>query len=614
MDNHILSVVCFQRKIIEDNHCYKLTEKYFMNGKSYKKIIFIYCIPLLVIAGISVATNIKNGEDIKHSFLIMLITIIPVIYSLIPLIKDSLLVINRSKDRLTSEFFTDRESDLVHLLSILCSQEHRIEIKGKDEYCGKTWLAMRLCDYINHPKDKSYEELKIKIPYKRAFYFDLQKNNAEKLDNFFSSNIISVKDVIIFDHVENIEKLIDKQNRYHFQMVYIMKKPVETDFSSYYISKFKLEDMEILHSKIRSMYPNLDELTKKEFDKLYELTNGNIGRISGVLSEQRSLNWLKEITCGKKTEYDIELDRIQIELFAGRYKSASEMLEEFNSKYNNDMKNVMDLKYKYLLMLSDCKHLLNSYKDALSILSVIATTDYFAYNHNHEIELHKAHYCKHLWKCDDALNILYSIKDESYSAIVDSLGILAAKYFINDLHVDHTDKSSIEVYKDYYICAENSTLEHSQADTYKLMRHKAIHEYYANSNSTMDELISYINKIIGIYHAENNRLLANAYFIQGEIYRLYKEYDNAIISYTKCLGVTNDNNIIIQVNLMVYYLKVIKKLNINFNILDNKNIIELCENNNYASKLYTRIKCIELNDPNANQIISCFDSRIMPIL
>ena len=585
-------------------------EKYSMNGKT----IFLFGTPLFLIAGISVATNIKNGQDIKYSFLIMLITIIPVIYSLIPLIEDSLLAINRSKDRLTGEFFTDRESDLRHLLTILCSQEHRIEIKGKDEYCGKTWLAMRLCDFINHPKDKTFEELKIKIPYKRAFYFDLQKNNDEKLDEFFHSNIISVNDVIIFDHVENIEKLIDKQNCYHFQMVYIMKKPIETDFSSHYISKFKFDDMEILHNKIRSMYPNLDELTKKEFDKLYELTNGNIGRISGVLSEQRSISWLKEISCGKKTEYDIELDRIQIELFAGRYKIASEMLAEFNSKYKNDMKNVMDLKYKYLLMLSDCKHLLNNYKDALNILSVIATTDYSAYNYNYEIELHNAHYCKHLWQCDKALNILYGIKGESYSAIVDSLGILAAKYFINDLHVDFTDKNSIEVYKDYYICAENSTLEHTQADTYKLMRHKAVYEYYSNSDSNMDDLISYINEIIDIYNCENNRLLANAYFIQGEIYRLYKKYDNAIVSYNKCLGVTRDNNIIIQVNLMVYYLKVIKKLNVNFNILDNQNIILFCENNNYANKLYNRIKCIELNDPNANEIIACFDSRIMPIL
>lgn len=585
-----------------------------MNGKSYKKIIFIYCIPLFIIAGISIATNIKNGQDIKYSILTMLLIIIPLTYTFIPLIKDSLLAINRSKDRLTGEFFTDRESDLLHLLTMLCSQEHRIEIKGKDEYCGKTWLAMRLCDYINHPKDKPFEELNIKIPYKRAFYFDLQKNNAEKLDVFFNSNIISLKDVIIFDHVENLEKLIDKQNCYHFQMVYIMKKAVEIDFSSYYISKFKLEDMEILHDKIRSIYPNLDELTRKEFDKLYELTNGNIGRISGVLSEQRSISWLKEIACGKKTEYDIELDRIQIELFAGRYKVASEMLEDFYSKYNSGMKNMMDLKYKYLLMLSDCKHLLNSYKDALNILSVIDTADYSSYNEKYEVELHKAHYCKHLWSCDEALNILYSIKSESYSAIVDSLGILAAKYFINDSHVDFTDKNAIEVYKDYYICAENSTLEHGQADTYKLMRHKAVYEYYTNSNSTMDELISYINKIIDIYHAENNRLLANAYFIQGEIYRLYKEYDNAIISYNNCLGVTQDNNIVIQVNLMVYYLKVIKKININFNILDNQDIIRLCENNNYASKLYSRIKCIELKDSNANEIVACFDSRIMPIL
>ena len=50
------------------------------------------------------------------------------------------------------------------------------------------------------------------------------------LDDFFNSNIISTKDVIIFDHVENIETLIDKQNCYHFQMIYIMKNPIEIDF------------------------------------------------------------------------------------------------------------------------------------------------------------------------------------------------------------------------------------------------------------------------------------------------------------------------------------------------------------------------------------------------
>ena len=65
---------------------------------------------------------------------------------------------------------------------------------------------------------------------------------------------------------------------------------------------------------------------------------------------------------------------------------------------------------------------------------------------------------------------------------------------------------------------------------------------------------------------------------------------------------------------MVYYLKVIKKLNLDFNVINDETIIELCECNNYADKVYHRIKCIELNDPNADEISNCFDSRIMPIL
>lgn len=585
-----------------------------MNAKSYKKVICAYIVSILGVVGISIGTNMQDNKGIKNSILIMLVLLIPAVYSFIPLIKETLLAANRSKYRLTSEIFTDRKNDLKHLLTILSSQDHRIEIKGKEESCGKTWLAMRLCDYINNPKDKSLCLPDIKVPYKRAFYVDLQGCNAEKLDNFFNSKIIFQKDVIIFDHVEDIEKLISIQERYHFQMVYVMKQQIETNFSSHYISKFNIENMEILHEKIRNTYPNLDELTKKEFDKLFELANGNIGRISGVLGEQKSIKWLKNIANGSKTEYDIELDKIQIELFVGHYKTAEEKLSNFKSEYDNEMKSIMDINYKYLLMLSDCKHLLNNYTDALGILSLIETPNYRVYNKNYEIELHKAHYCKHLWRCDEALSILRNIKDTSYSAIVDSLGILAAKYFINDLHVDFSDKSSIEVYKHYYICAESSNLTHTQSDSYKLMRHKVVYKYYANSNLDLTELISDINAIIAIYNAENNRLLANAYFIQGEIYRLYMKYNDAIVSYKNCLNITHDNNIVIQVNLMVYYLKYVKKLNLDFNIINDETIIEICECNKYADKVYRRIKCIELNDPNANEIITCFDSRIMLIL
>lgn len=54
--------------------------------------------------------------------------------------------------------------------------------------------------------------------------------------------------------------------------------------------------------------------------------------------------------------------------------------------------------------------------------------------------------------------------------------------------------------------------------------------------------------------------------------------------------------------------------NLDFVIINDEIINKICERNNYADKLYRRIKCIELNDFNANEIITCFDTRIMPIL
>lgn len=582
-----------------------------MNEGSYKAVKYAYIVSVLGVVALSIIINIRDNKSIKDSILITLVVLIPAIYSFIPLVRDAISNVNKSKYRLTGEIFTDREKDLKHLLTILSSQDKKIEIKGKEECCGKTWLAMRLCDYINNPKDKSLCFPDIKIPYKRAYYFDF---NTEQLDQFFISNIITPKDVIIFDHVDDITKLIRMQECYHFQMVYVMKKSEETDFSSHYISEFKSENMEVLHDKIRSTYPKLEQLSKRDFDKLFELTGGNIGRISGVLSEQKSIKWLKDITNGSKTEYDIELDKIQIELFVGHYKTAEEKLDAFELKYSGAMKSLLDINYKYLLMRSDCMHLLNNYADALDTLSLIETQDYWIYSKNYEVQLHKAHYYKHLWCCDIALDILWNLKEVSYSALVDSLGILAAKYFIDDLHVRFSDKKSIDVYKDIYVCAENSNLEHTQADKYKLMRNKSVYEYYMHNHSDLTTLVSDINKIIDIYNAENNRLLANAYFIRGEIYRIYKEYGNAIVSYKKCLNTTRDNNILIQVNLMVYYLKYIKKIDVDFKIINDETINKMCESNHYADKVYRRIKCIELNDPNVKEVITCFDTRIMPIL
>ena len=86
----------------------------------------------------------------------------------------------------------------------------------------------------------------------------------------------------------------------------------------------------------------------------------------------------------------------------------------------------MHLTYKYNFILSNCEHMLNQYETALATLSIIEIPMYKKYNKGFKIELQKAHYNKHLWNCNEALEILDNIKDNSFAALVDSLGILAA--------------------------------------------------------------------------------------------------------------------------------------------------------------------------------------------
>lgn len=61
-----------------------------MNAKSYKKIIVAYIISVLGVVGISLGKSIQDKNDIKNSILIMLVVLIPAIYSLIPLLKEAI--------------------------------------------------------------------------------------------------------------------------------------------------------------------------------------------------------------------------------------------------------------------------------------------------------------------------------------------------------------------------------------------------------------------------------------------------------------------------------------------------------------------------------------------
>ena len=577
-----------------------------------KKIILLY-ISLVVLVIFSIYSAYIQ-QNIFFAFLSCVIILIPAIISSEPLINEYKLWKNKNKNRLSNSKFTDRETDIETILNKLLIREHIIEISGFEAQCGKTWIAKKLCDCINHPKDNKY--FTKKLPYKVSHYIDMAIINEIDLNIFLENNLINEKVVLIFDHVmnENLSDILSKQEQYHFQLIYILKEISNNYFFKYNVSNFPENHIQELQTKIRREYSGIQSINEIEAGVLFNITNGNIGSIHFILSHQNCVHWLVDIASHKMTEYEKKLEQIKIFLFKGEYETAKEELIKFSNEYKMYFSANTDLYYKYTLMKADCEHLLNHYHNALNTLSLIEKLVYTPQN-KYELDLSKAHYYKHLWECDKALNILHSISP-LYAAKVDSLGILLAKYFINDLHVPYTDQNSLNVFCDIYIDVEKNafTSTKDEFEILKYQRYTAVYLYYREMPKNPEILLQHISEVISIYKSKNSRLLANAYFIRGEIYRLYKQYDQAVHDYAKCISITYDNNIIVQTNLIFYYLTYCKNLQLQYNKLSEDKIIELCKKNNYAKKIWNRLNSIILNDPTKEEIIKCFDNRIMPIL
>lgn len=542
------------------------------------------------------------------------VVVIPSVYSLIPLIMEQRKLKRLRKNKLTESIFTDREEDLEDIIRILNIKEHCVQIAGDEEQCGKSWMAKRLCDYINNQNDPEFKNIKRKCSYVTADYLDMDSYTEKELDAYFKDNIVTNKTVLIFDHVDNFKAILSKQRQFHFQMIYILKDSINPSLTMHTMSAFSKKHIEELQRKIKEYYPGISTLTQNEVDTLFQLTDGNIGRITALLSEQKCVLWIKDISNRKTTEYEEQLHKIKMDILVGKYQTARQQLLRFEAVYKDDFYNNIHLAYKYNLMLSDCEHMLNQYQTALDILSIIELKPYTKYNLDFEIELHKAHYNKHLWNCNEALEILGKINDRSFPALVDSLGILTAKYFVNDLFVPNSSNDSLEEFNKKFQMATNSSLVHNNYDEYKLKRYAPVFFFYKEKPTKEEQLIQMIDEVIKIYESENNRLRANAYFVKAEIYRLYRQYEKAIVEYKRCLDITVDNNIKLQTNLMIYYLIKIKKINLDFELIPENELNELSQNNVYSRIVRHRIRNIELGDPNATQIREQIDSRIMPIL
>ena len=542
------------------------------------------------------------------------IVMIPAVYSAIPFIREWHQLKNARKNRLTESIFTDRMSDLEDIIRILNINEHCVEIAGNEEQCGKSWMAKRLCDFINNPNDSEFKNIQCKCHYVKADYLDMDSLTDNEFNKYFIDNIVTNKTVLIFDHVVKISVILDKQKQFHFQMIYILKQRVDLALTTHTMSEFPQNHIDDLQRKIGEIYPNISTLTQTEINTLFQLTDGNIGRITALLSEQKGVSWIKDISNNEPTEYEKCLRKIELDIIVGKYQIARKNLSKFEAEYKNDFNSNIHLTYKYNFILSNCEHMLNQYEIALATLSIIEMPMYKKYNKGFKIELQKAHYNKHLWNCNEALEILDNIKDNSFAALVDSLGILAAKYFINDLSVPYSSDNSLEEFKKKFYKASNSSLKRDDQDNYKLKRYKPIFLFYDKKPKKEDILLQSIDEVIKVYEGENNRLRANAYFIKAEIYRLYQQYDKSILEYKRCMDVTIDDNIRIQTNLMIYYLIKVKGIKLDYELMPDDEISCLCQDNVYSCIVRHRIRTIELNDPNATEIQEQIDSRIMPIL
>lgn len=524
----------------------------------------------------------------------------------------------KSKNRLTNYLFTNRTKDINNILKLISLGEKFILISDNKDISGKTWLSKKICDCINHPNDnKKYQAKKCKK--RRALYFDLNNCNINLLDNIFSNEDIDRKTLCVFDHCKKsfISEIKTKQKYFHFSSIVILDRDEEIpleNFTVYNIGSFPAKEIVELQNKIQEEYSQIDDLSKNEMEILYSLTDGNVKRISFMLNSQETVSWIKKIAKNELTEYDKELGKIQVELFQGRYERAEKLIYNLYKSDKDKIYANNDYFYKYMLIKADCLHLLNKYDEAIQILETANDKNKFStYGLEATYQLKLGHFYKHIWNSNDSLKILNEASKLDINAKLEMLGVLSSKYFIDEEICGFSDLKTKELYD--AIINELST--RTVDDPQRLKRHQIINSFYSRKNEKLDfdNLISRIDNIIDCYKAENNRLIANAVFLKGELFRQMKNYTKAIACYNESLTYTKDDNIKVQVEIILYYLKYFKKVNNiqDIDIIETTNISQT-HNNKYALELIRRLNSIKLEDPSSKKILECFENRIMTIL
>ena len=143
---------------------------------------------MIILAIIAAIVGFKAYGNRLIGLFSAILVLIPAIYSVAPLIMEQRKVKNFQNNRLTESIFTDREEDLEDIIRILNVKEHCVQITGEEEQCGKSWMAKRLCDYINNPNAPEFRHMKFKCAYMTADYLDMDNYTEKELDTYFKEN------------------------------------------------------------------------------------------------------------------------------------------------------------------------------------------------------------------------------------------------------------------------------------------------------------------------------------------------------------------------------------------------------------------------------------------
>lgn len=591
--------------------------------------IIISIIFLLVFISGAIISPIIEKKNWYITLILGLAAAIDAVFFLMPIFQ-SIKTQNRIFNKLQINCFTDRETELKQVCELLSTWSRHsinkpIHIICKLNAAGKTFFLLKiwntLTSFTNFCKVMNFKKYNLNalntwFNLNKIVYIDCNDDSDETIHLKNKNNkYIRGKSIYLFDNLN--QNFYDTYIKNHNLTRYICTGELNSDnYDKIILGNFGTKEVNEFYNKLKmqknvSFIRHFDkEICEDSIQKIVNITCGNIKEISSIFDNKNTINYIMNFEENEDEKQKI-IDKVTFKMLIGSYTEALNLLEANKS-------NLLDpfiFRFKYYEKHAHCLHLLNRYEEAieeLNFLRVSLTDSNLVsaiefYNKDNILELHLAHYYKHMGNFEEALTILNDLNTTNSS--FDKLGILAADYFIKGNNPD----TFLNVYESLLKCKLNEEFLN------KLYRYSPIYYYLKTGELEDKELKQCLN-----YYEENkDHLIANALFMQAEIYRLSKEYKKAKKLYLDCLDYSltfKDKNLQLQVSLIINYCLNTNKFKLKDNSVQgllNYPTIKHIANEfkmEYNYSCANLFNSVNLNDPDSNDKKRQIDSRIFVIL